>query len=78
MGAHSYSPPLLTSFFFDGPSDVGVLQGLYEPWLVLLSVLVAMLSSAMALQLAGIARRSSQLGLARIALGTGADRKSVV
>ncbi|WP_027474013.1 MHYT domain-containing protein [Curvibacter gracilis] len=63
---------MLSSFFYLGPADAGILQGQHEPWLVLLSVLVAMLASAMALQLAGIARRSSQLGLARIALGTGA------
>ena len=63
---------MLSSFFYVGSADAGLLQGQHEPWLVLLSVLVAMLSSAMALQLAGIARRSSQLGLARIALGTGA------
>jgi len=63
---------LLSSFFYLGPADAGLLQAQHEPWLVLLSVLVAMLASAMALQLAGIARRSSQLGLARIALGTGA------
>ena len=63
---------MLSSFFYFGPADAGILQGQHEPWLVLLSVLVAMLASSMALQLAGIARRSSQLGLARIALGTGA------
>lgn len=63
---------MLSSFFFVAHPGEPVLQGQYQPGMVLLSVLVAMLTSGMALQLAGVARRSTQLGLSRVALGTGA------
>ncbi|MDD0839739.1 PAS domain S-box protein [Curvibacter sp. HBC61] len=65
-------PDLLASFFLVATPETPLLQGQHDPWLVGLSVVVAMLTSAMALQLAGVARRNRRAALSQVALGTGA------
>ncbi|WP_374584765.1 MHYT domain-containing protein [Pseudoduganella sp.] len=57
---------------FSPPADPALLTyGIYDPWLVLLSVLVAAFSATMALQMASQAARAGQLGLRMAALSTG-------
>ena len=57
---------------FSPPSDPALLTyGIYDPWLVLLSVLVASFSSAMGLQMAGQAARAERTSLRMAALATG-------
>ena len=57
---------------FSPPADPALLTyGIYDPWLVILSVLVASFSSAMGLQMAGQAARASRPTLRMAALATG-------
>ncbi|WP_051293695.1 MHYT domain-containing protein [Pseudoduganella violaceinigra] len=57
---------------FSPPADPALLTyGSYDPWLVLLSLLVASFSSAMALQMAGLAAGGTRPGLRLVALATG-------
>ncbi|MGV8842803.1 MAG: PAS domain S-box protein [Pseudomonas sp.] len=61
----------LTSLFID-PSDPGLfLYGSYNPWLVLLSLLIAIFASGMALQVAGMARLSDNRMYRQVSLITG-------
>ncbi len=61
----------LTSLFID-PSDPGLfLYGSYNLWLVLLSLLIAIFASSMALQVAGMARLSDNHLYRQVALVTG-------
>jgi len=62
----------LSSFFLISASPEQLLIGEYRPWLVALSVLVAVLTSAMALQLAGVARRAASAFYRQLAIATGA------
>jgi len=57
---------------FSPPADPALLTyGIYDPWLVMLSVLVASFSSAMGLQMAGQAARASRPALRLATLVTG-------
>ncbi len=57
---------------FSPPADPALLTyGIYDPWLVILSVVVASFSSAMGLQMAGQAARASRPTLRVAALVTG-------
>ena len=57
---------------FSPPADPALLTyGIYDPWLVILSVVVASFSSAMGLQMAGQAARASRPSLRLAALVTG-------
>ncbi|WP_342118816.1 MHYT domain-containing protein [Pseudoduganella sp. OTU4001] len=57
---------------FSPPADPALLTyGIYDPWLVILSVVVASFSSGMALQMAGQAVRGTQRSLRLVALATG-------
>ena len=57
---------------FSPPADPALLTyGIYDPWLVVLSVVVASFSSAMGLQMAGQAARGSNPALRWAALATG-------
>jgi len=57
---------------FSPPADPALLTyGIYNPWLVILSLLVASFSSAMGLQMAGQAARASRPALRLAALATG-------
>ncbi|HSC85449.1 MAG TPA: PAS domain S-box protein [Pseudomonas sp.] len=61
----------LTSLFID-PSDPSLfLYGSYNPWLVALSLLIAVFASGMALQVAGMARLSDNPLYRQVALTTG-------
>ncbi|MEK1905912.1 MAG: PAS domain S-box protein [Pseudomonas sp.] len=61
----------LTSLFID-PSDPNLyLYGSHNPWLVALSLLIAVFASGMALQVAGMARLSENRLYRQVALGTG-------
>lgn len=61
----------LTSLFLLDSDPSLLLFGNYDPWLVLLSVLVAAFTSAMALQVAGMARVSQNLAVRQVAIVTG-------
>jgi len=61
---------LLQHFFLRDNQPTLLLVSHYEPWLVGLSVLVAVFASAIALQLAGMAKSSKGM-LRQVALGTG-------
>ena len=61
----------LTSLFLDASDPGLLLYGSYNTGLVLLSVCVAIFASAMALQIAGMARQSTQPIYRQIALFTG-------
>lgn len=60
------------SLFIDSSSDVMYLHGAHNPGLVLLSVLVAVLTSGMALQTAHIARSADTVRHRSLAIGSGA------
>ncbi|WP_252275285.1 PAS domain S-box protein [Pseudomonas subflava] len=60
----------LTSLFLDNDPSL-LLQGTYSPWLVLLSLAIAMFTSGMALQVAGMARLSRNTFHRQTALLTG-------
>ncbi|MBB2496270.1 PAS domain S-box protein [Aquipseudomonas ullengensis] len=61
----------LTSLFID-PNDPSLyLYGSHNPWLVALSLLIAVFASGMALQVAGMARLSDSRLYRQVALGTG-------
>ncbi len=62
----------LSTLFIDGASAAPFLQGQYNPWLVLLSLLVSIFSATMALQTAQIARGTESPLYRQIAVGTGA------
>ncbi len=62
-----------TSLFIDTSTIAGpFLQGRYNPWLVLLSLLVSIFSATMALQTAQIARGNQNPLYRHVAIGTGA------
>ncbi|MEO4046659.1 PAS domain S-box protein [Pseudomonas sp. CAU 1711] len=61
----------LTQLFLLDADPSLLLLGSYNPWLVLLSVLVAAFTSAMALQVAGMARVSQSLATRQVAIVTG-------
>ncbi len=63
---------LLDQWFVDSASEGMQVFGQHEPALVLLSVLIAVLTSAMALQLAGVARVSQNRFHRQLAIATGA------
>ena len=63
---------LLNQWFVDSASEGMQVFGQHEPVLVLLSVVVAVLTSAMALQLAGVARVSQNRFHRQLAIATGA------
>ncbi len=65
---------MLNQFFLfrDGAPTLLLLSGSYQPWLVALSVLVAALTSALALQMAGMAGRAENRGDRHLILGSGA------
>ncbi|HEY0956426.1 MAG TPA: PAS domain S-box protein, partial [Roseateles sp.] len=58
-------------FLFRDGAPTALLTGSYEPWQVLLSLAVATLTSALALQLAGMAGRSSAPGARQLTLASG-------
>ncbi len=60
------------SFFIDSSVGIPYLHGIYNPGLVLLSLLVSVFSATMALQTAQIARNAENPVYRRIAVGTGA------
>ncbi|MFG6413676.1 MHYT domain-containing protein [Roseateles sp. DC23W] len=63
---------LLQHFFlFRDGAPTALLVGSHQPWQVLLSLLVATLTSALALQLAGMASRSSTPGARRMTVASG-------
>ncbi|WCD78412.1 PAS domain S-box protein [Pseudomonas sp. TUM22785] len=62
----------LSLFFFDAGQPTLLVFGEHNPWMVLLSVLIAIFTSAMALQLAGVARLSSSRLYRQVAIATGA------
>lgn len=61
----------LEGFFFSSDQPDALLFGSYDPWLVALSVSIAILSSLMALQVAGIARRAESAWHRQVALLSG-------
>ena len=61
----------LTSLFLLDADPSLLLFGSYDPWLVLLSVLIAAFTSAMALQVAGMARISQSPAVRQVAIITG-------
>ena len=61
----------LSSLFLLDPDPSLLLFGSYDPWLVLLSLVIAMFTSGMALQVAGMARLSRSAVPRQIALLTG-------
>ncbi len=61
----------LTTFFLDNADPSLLLQGTYNPWLVLLSLAIATFTSGMALQVAGMARLSKNTFYRQTALLTG-------
>lgn len=61
----------LSSFFLDQADPNLLLQGSYNPWLVLLSLFIATFTSGMALQVAGMARLSRNALYRHTALLTG-------
>lgn len=61
----------LDGFFHLSEQPDALLFGTYDPWLVALSVAIAVLSSLMALQVAGIARRTHSLRHRQVALLSG-------
>jgi PAS domain S-box-containing protein len=65
-------PSLLHNFFLlrDG-APTALMLGRFQPWLVLLSVVVASLTSAVALQLAGMARSAFSPGARQLTLVSG-------
>ncbi|MDM4766318.1 MHYT domain-containing protein [Pelomonas sp. SE-A7] len=65
---------VLNQFFLfrDGAPTLLLLSGSYQPGLVLLSVVVASLTSAMALQMAGMAGRTANLASRQAILASGA------
>jgi diguanylate cyclase (GGDEF)-like protein/PAS domain S-box-containing protein len=65
------APELLERFFLSSPAPAALLQGRHDPALVLLSVGVAVVTSALALQLAGLARQSHDPAFRRVALASG-------
>ena len=64
--------PDLSPFFFDANQPSLLVFGQHDPWMVLLSVLIAIFTSGMALQLAGVARLSSSRLYRQVAIFTGA------
>ena len=64
--------PDLSPFFFDANQPSLLVFGQHDPWMVLLSVLIAIFTSGMALQLAGVARLSSSRLYRQVAIITGA------
>ncbi|MCU9950391.1 PAS domain S-box protein [Pseudomonas sp. PDM13] len=62
----------LSLFFFDAGQPTLLVFGEHNAWMVLLSVLIAIFTSAMALQLAGVARLSSSSLYRQVAIATGA------
>lgn len=62
---------MLERFFLLDPAPAELLQGRHDPVLVLLSVGVAMLTSALALHLASLARQASTATHRRLAVATG-------
>jgi len=63
---------MLPSYFISNNPSSLFLPTQYNPWLVVLSLLVAIFASCLALQMAGFAREASESKLRKIALGTGA------
>ena len=63
---------LLDSFFLRDGDPTLLLYGTYDPGLVALSLLIAVLGSAMSLQLAGMARAAAHAAYRQVALTTGA------
>ncbi|WP_462383255.1 PAS domain S-box protein [Pseudomonas sp. Marseille-QA0892] len=61
----------LEGFFFSSDQPDALLFGSHDPWLVALSVSIAILSSLMALQVAGIARRAQSGWHRHVALLSG-------
>ncbi len=61
----------LTSLFIDANDPNLFLYGSYNPWLVALSLLIAIFASGMALQVAGMARLSDNPMYRQVALITG-------
>lgn len=62
---------MLSSFFIDAYQSYLFLPTQYNLWLVALSLLVAVFTSCLALQIAGLAREASDRWLRRVALATG-------
>lgn len=62
---------MLSSFFIDAYQSYLFLPTRYNPWLVTLSLLVAIFTSCLALQIAGLAREASERWLRQVALATG-------
>ncbi|MCK6393985.1 PAS domain S-box protein [Zoogloea sp.] len=62
----------LDSFFLRDGDPTLLLYGTYDPGLVALSLLIAVLGSAMSLQLAGMARAAAHAAYRQVALTTGA------
>ena len=61
----------LSSLFIDASDPGLLLQGSHDPWMVVLSLFIAIFASCMALQVAGMARLSSNALYRQIALITG-------
>jgi len=65
-------PSLLNEFFlFRDGAPTALMLGRYQPWLVLLSVVVATLTSALALQLAGMAREAQTAAARQLTIFSG-------
>lgn len=62
---------MLNAYFINSYQTLFLLQTQYNPWLVLLSLLVAIFTSCLALQMAGFAREAADGNLKKIALVTG-------
>ena len=62
---------MLNAYFINSYQTLFLLQAQYNPWLVLLSLLVAIFTSCLALQMAGFAREAADGNLKKIALVTG-------
>ncbi|WP_304506248.1 MHYT domain-containing protein, partial [Aquitalea sp. ASV11] len=64
---------MLDAFFiFSDSRTLPLLPGIYQPWLVALSVLVAIVTSVVTLYMAGLAARTLSSGLRQMALLSGA------
>jgi hypothetical protein len=61
----------LSDLFIGRSPQDSLLYGIYNPWLVLLSILVAIFASGMALQVSGMVRTSKSPLHRRVAIATG-------
>ena len=63
---------MLDSFFLSNAPAYPLLWAQHDPWLVALSVLMAVLASVLALQMAALARRADTGFMRQMARGSGA------